>query len=367
MLTQIKRKAFIGTALAAIVLPAAGATAATQQPAAPTQQVLPKIHIKQMKKGAKGPDVTSLQQLLGLVGIKVEVTGSYLSKTTTAVRHFQFAARLAVNGIATKATLRALVTAAKGPQPVESSGGTVVGVDPDVTRKLGRRIPLVKGMSGPDVRELQTYLRRAGDKRSPTPSGEFGAATVAAIQRFEKKHKRSVDGILDAGDIYALRVAVGQDASPGGSGDPADGSTDVPLVPGSRAKVTRAGLAIAPEDAPIEVQQIIAAGNRIAYKPYKWGGGHGSWVDSGYDCSGTVSYALRGAKLLSSPEASYGFFNYGSAGKGKWVTLYTNSGHIYMTVAGIRFDTSGRGSNGSRWQSAMRSSSGFKVRHPTGL
>jgi len=245
VLTQIKRKAFIGTALAALMLPAAGAAAATQQPVAPTQQVLPKIHIKQMKKGAKGPDVTSLQQLLGLVGINVEVTGSYLSKTTTAVRHFQFAARLAVNGIATKATLRALVTAAKGPQPVESSGGTVVGVDPDVTRKLGRRIPLVKGMSGPDVRELQTYLRRAGDRHSPTPSGEFAAATVAAIQRFEKKHKRSVDGILDAGDIYALRVAVGQDASPGGSGDPADGSTDVPLVPGSRAKVTRAGLAIA--------------------------------------------------------------------------------------------------------------------------
>ena len=357
---------FIATALAAILLPAAVATAATQQSAA-TTQVLPKIHIKQMKKGASGPDVTALQQLLGLVGINVEVTGSYLSKTTTAVRHFQFAARLAVNGIATKATLRSLVTAAKGPQPVESSGGTTVGIDPEVTKKLGRRIPLVSGMSGPDVRELQTYLRRAGDHHAPTPSGEFAAATVAAVKRFEKKHKRSVDGILDAGDIYSLRVAVGQDASPGGSGDPANGSTDIPLVPGDRAKVTRAGLAIAPENAPIEVQQIIAAGNRIAYKPYLWGGGHGSWVDSGYDCSGSVSYALRGAKLLSSPEASYGFFNYGSAGKGKWVTLYTNSGHIYMTVAGIRFDTSGRGSNGSRWQSAMRSSSGFKVRHPTGL
>ena len=364
MLTHIKRKSFIATLLVALALPVGAASAATTQQQG---RVLPKIQLKTLKTGSNGTDVTSLQQLLGMVGIQVPVTGSFQSKTKAAVKRFQFAARLSVTGVATTATLRALLAAADAPAPAESSGGAAVGTDPSVTKKLGLRLPLVSGMSGRDVRELQTYLRRAGDKRAPVPSGEFAAATVNAVKRFEKKHKRTADGVVDAGDVYTIRVAVGQDATPGGSGDPANDTPDAPLAPGDRARVTSKGLAIAPENAPKEVQQIIAAGNRIAYKPYLWGGGHGRWIDSGYDCSGSVSFALRGAGLLSSPRASYDFFNYGSGGKGKWVTLYTNSGHIYMTVAGIRFDTSGRGSNGSRWQRAMRSSSGFKVRHPTGL
>ena len=134
---------------------------------------------------------------------------------------------------------------------------------------------------------------------------------------------------------------------------------------GARSRST--GLAIAPEGAPDAVKKIIAAGNRIATKPYKWGGGHGRWEDSGYDCSGSVSYALRGAGLLERPLASYDFFGWGESGKGRWVTIYTNSGHAYMVVAGLRFDTSGRGANGSRWQSATRDPGAFQVRHPAGL
>ena len=311
--------------------------------------------------------MTALQELLNRVGITVPVTGNYAAETTKAVQHFQFAARIGVSGVASVATIQALLTSARGPQLADSSGGAGFGSDLAVPNKLGKRLPVVTGMSGRDVRELQTYLRRAGDKHAPTPSGEFGKQTVSAVKRFEAKQKRTVDGIADAGDVYALRVAVGQDASPGGSGDPVAGDVPASLTPGSKARVTAAGIAIAPENAPIEVQKVIAAGNKIAFKPYLWGGGHGKWVDSGYDCSGSVSFALRGAKLISSPEASYGFFGYGKAGKGEWITLYTNSGHIYMTVAGIRFDTSGRGNNGSRWQSEMRSSSGFKIRHPSGL
>ncbi len=320
-----------------------------------------------MRTGATGADVTALQQLLNRVGIAVPVTGNYQTETAKAVRKFQFVAQLAVSGVASTGTIKALVVSARGPRSVDSSGGANVGSDPSVTKKLGKRLPLVLGMSGRDVRELQTYLRRAGDKRAPVPTGEFGPMTVAAIKRFEAKQKRVRDGIADAGDVYALRIEVGQDASPGGSGDPVGDDIPASLVPGNRARITSGGIAIAPENAPIEVQRIIAAGNKIAFKPYLWGGGHGKWEDSGYDCSGSVSYALRGAGLLKSPEASYGFFGYGSPGKGEWVTIYTNSGHMYMTVAGIRFDTSGRGSNGSRWQTQMRSSSGFKIRHPNGL
>ncbi len=362
-----KRKQLIATALVTLLVPAASATAATTQPVATAPTALPKIQTKTLRAGATGSNVTALQQLLGRVGIPVPVTGTYAAETTKAVQKFQFAAQIAVSGVASSGTIKTLLISARGPRSVDSSGGANVGSDPSVTKKLGKRLPVVVGMSGRDVRELQTYLRRAGDKRAPVPTGEFGPMTVAAFKRFEAKQKRPVDGVADAGDVYALRIEVGQDASPGGAGDPAAGDVPTSLVPGDKARVTKSGLAIAPENAPIAVQKIIAAGNKIAYKPYLWGGGHGKWEDSGYDCSGSVSYALRGANLLKSPEASYGFFGYGQAGKGEWVTLYTNSGHIYMVVAGIRFDTSGRGNNGSRWQSEMRSSSGFKIRHPSGL
>ncbi|MEJ7786094.1 MAG: hypothetical protein WKF96_14915 [Solirubrobacteraceae bacterium] len=138
-------------------------------------------------------------------------------------------------------------------------------------------------------------------------------------------------------------------------------------VAGPRARVSRAGLASAPANAPAAVKAIIAAGNRIATKTYRYGGGHGSWKDSGYDCSGSVSYALHGAGLLKASMASGGFMNWGKKGRGKWVTIYAHGGHMYMVVAGLRFDTSGLSSAGSRWQKEMRPTQGYAVRHPAGL
>ena len=104
------------------------------------------------------------------------------------------------------------------------------------------------------------------------------------------------------------------------------------------------GIALPPLEAPEEVKQIIEAGNIIARSPYVWGGGHGKWLDKGYDCSGSVSFALAAAGLLEGPMASGPLMSWGKPGKGKWVTIYTHSGHVFMVVAGIRFDTSGRGS-----------------------
>lgn len=141
---------------------------------------------------------------------------------------------------------------------------------------------------------------------------------------------------------------------------------------GDRPSLTRAaalpnGIAVPPLEAPEAVKRIIEAGNVIARKPYVWGGGHGKWVDRGYDCSGSVSFALAAAGLLDGPLDSGRLARWGEPGPGHWVTIYANAGHVFMEVAGIRFDTSGRQVTGSRWQNAGRSTAGFAVRHPRGL
>jgi len=138
-------------------------------------------------------------------------------------------------------------------------------------------------------------------------------------------------------------------------------------VPVEKAYVNSEGLAVAPAGAPEEVQAIIAAGNRIARKPYKYGGGHGMWRDSGYDCSGSVSYVLHAADLLDSPLDSGSFMSWARRGRGEWVTVRTNPGHAYLIVAGLRFDTSARSVTGSRWSEQMRSARGYVARHPRGM
>jgi cell wall-associated NlpC family hydrolase len=134
-----------------------------------------------------------------------------------------------------------------------------------------------------------------------------------------------------------------------------------------RATALGNGIALPPLEAPEAVRQMIEAGNVIARTPYLWGGGHGKWVDTGYDCSGSVSFVLASAGYLDSPLASGPLMSWGEPGPGKWVTIYAHEGHVWMVVAGIRFDTSGARETGSRWQNEMRSSAGFVARHPPGL
>ncbi len=128
------------------------------------------------------------------------------------------------------------------------------------------------------------------------------------------------------------------------------------------------GRAHAPAEAPTPVKSAVHAGNSIAGKPYKWGGGHGSFEDSGYDCSGTVSYALGRAGLLSSPMDSRSLMRYGESGRGRWITIYAREGHAFMVVAGMRLDTTGnRSGDGPGWRGPARSLRGFVARHPAGL
>jgi peptidoglycan hydrolase CwlO-like protein len=131
--------------------------------------------------------------------------------------------------------------------------------------------------------------------------------------------------------------------------------------------VDTGGMVQPPPGAPAAVAQVIAAGNAIATLPYLWGGGHGSFHASGYDCSGSVSYALAAAGLLSSPLDSTGFESWGAPGPGRWITVYANAGHAWMTVAGWRFDTVALASGGTRWSQGGGEFSGFVVRHPPGL
>lgn len=138
-------------------------------------------------------------------------------------------------------------------------------------------------------------------------------------------------------------------------------------APGEKATLAGNGLAIPPASAPAPVQAAIRAGNKIAKKPYKWGGGHGLLVDSGYDCSGSISYALRRAQLMTSSLASTGFMSWGRRGRGDWITIRANAGHAYMVIAGLRFDTSAHKQAGSRWSAQMRSARGFVATHPPGL
>ena len=135
----------------------------------------------------------------------------------------------------------------------------------------------------------------------------------------------------------------------------------------TKATALSNGVALPPLEAPEAVRQIIEAGNSIARTPYKWGGGHGKWTDTGYDCSGSVSFALAAAGLLNAPLASGPLMSWGKPGKGKWVTIYSNPGHVYLVVAGVRFDTSAPRETGSRWTNTMRSNAGFVARHPPGL
>jgi peptidoglycan hydrolase CwlO-like protein len=147
-----------------------------------------------------------------------------------------------------------------------------------------------------------------------------------------------------------------------------DGGGSVPAPNGATATLADDGSAVAPAGAPAAVQGAIAAANEIKDAPYAWGGGHGSFESSGYDCSGAVSYALHGGGLLSAPLDSGGLMSYGDAGPGEWITVYANPGHAFVVIAGLRWDTSGDSQGtGPSWYTDTRSTAGYVARHPPGL
>jgi peptidoglycan hydrolase-like protein with peptidoglycan-binding domain len=267
-------------------------------------------------------DVRALQNALG-----VPADGVFGPQTQRAVKHYQRKHGLAVDGIV-------------GPQTRQALG---LGAGPVLKRKgksSGRRTRAARGGKrahrGGGVRSLQRALGISAD-------GVFGPHTEAAVKRFQSRHGLAADGVVGPMTRRALGIGPGPTLKRRGHRGGGGG--------GGRGAVWR----------------VIASANRIAGKPYKYGGGHGRYFDSGYDCSGSISFALHFAGLLRTPLDSSGFMRYGAPGRGRHITIYANPGHAYMVVDGRRFDTSAISETGSRWTSTHRSSSGYAVRHPRGL
>ena len=260
-----------------------------------------------LKPGSTGARVASVQKALGLTVDRV-----YGPATRRAVKRFQRRRGLTADGIVGPATWAA------------------------IKRVRARQTSSRGSRGGGSVRLLQRKLGIAAD-------GVFGPGTQAAVKRFQRARGLTADGVVGPATWRALGV-----------------SSNRVLKRRGRKRGGRSGL-------PIAVRRVIAAASRIARKPYKYGGGHGRWNDSGYDCSGSVSYALHGGGLLDSPLDSSALMSYGARGKGRYITIYANPGHVFMVVNGRRFDTTGRDERGSRWQWRSRSTAGYSVRHPPGL
>ena len=234
---------------------------------------------------------------------------------------------------------------------------------------LGDRVLRV-GTRGSDVRALQGYLDAAGYTLKQT--GSYDRETRGRVQSFQNDFGLRATGVVTRRVAKMIRTTA--TAPPGYGGTMFDPNppkpsgpvpTDLKLVPGSRAKVLSDGTAAAPVNAPDEIKRVIASANEIAKLPYKWGGGHGAWRDTGYDCTGSTTYAMR-TTFRRGRMPTFGYSNWQLPGQGQWLTVYASSGHVYMEVAGLRYDTSGLRVAGSRWTTQSRSQSGFVARHPAG-
>ncbi|MDE3069488.1 MAG: hypothetical protein KGJ43_02040 [Acidobacteriota bacterium] len=228
----------------------------------------------------------------------------------------------------------------------------------------------------------------AGGAATPSaegaPAGDTGGSSVS---QGAPKHRAPIvahdPNMRYTGPVYELTAAgalvpyvpagataLASDLTGGSSAATAAPGKPRLLVPGVTARLI-GGLAAAPMNAPPAVREMIWAANRIIGLPYIYGGGHGSFRSPGYDCSGTVSFALHGASMLHSPEDSSELESYGHHGVGEWVTIFANPGHAYMDIAGLRLDTSPAedpsGLEGPRWRPLRATTAGFVVRHPRGL
>jgi septal ring factor EnvC (AmiA/AmiB activator) len=191
------------------------------------------------------------------------------------------------------------------------------------------------------------------------------AASFRELKSEQAARQEALDALQSREQSLSDNLAVISEQVASEGGDATTGLMPAPLNPGQEAELISESEASAPASAPQAVKEVIAAANAIADTPYIWGGGHGSFESSGYDCSGAVSYALHGGGLLESPLDSTGLTTWGEPGPGRWITVYGNSGHAWMVVAGLAFDTSGGA--GPRWHNPWPNSpEGFIARHPAG-
>jgi len=302
-----------------------------------------------LKVGSTGDRVKLVQQAL-----HQQADGRYGRHTADAVKRFQERHGLTGDGEVGHTTWSALVHAARGHSSSRHGHGHAHGARHHHTRAHhtpahhtpashtrahhGHRARV--STRGAVVRMLQRHLGLHAD-------GVFGPGTRRAVTRLQSRHGLSADGVVGPATWHALGIR---------------GSHAV-LRSGRRHTHRVVRHAHGP---PAAIARAMAGADRIAHLPYVFGGGHGSFHASGYDCSGSVSYVLHAAHVLAQPLDSSQLMSYGSPGRGRWITVYANPGHAFMVINGHRFDT-GDGQSGSRWQVTARSASGYVVRHPPGL
>jgi len=393
--------------------PAAGLAGGGSQAVAATgtEPATTTEHLITISSESQGRQVEMVQEALG-----VAVDGIYGPETEEAVRDFQSAHGLEVDGIVGPATIGALRSHGAGASAAgvrrdavdlsfegEGSSGDAVSrlqyalrlpTDGDfgpeteaaVKRLQARHGLTVDGVVGPatwsvlGISDEETLTPPASARTSShhhattiadsqsgsaeegggvsrlqsalhlVSDGDFGPETEAAVKRLQARHGLAVDGVVGPATWSVLGISSQETLKPPHSA--LSGSS-------SHESSTGGGSGV--------VARVIAAGDEIATRPYVYGGGHGSFQSTGYDCSGSVSYALHGGGLLSSPEDSSELESYGEAGPGRYITIYANAEHAFMVVDGKRFDTIAQQETGTRWADSVGDTGGYVVRHPTGM
>jgi peptidoglycan hydrolase-like protein with peptidoglycan-binding domain len=292
----------------------------------------------------EGSAVSRLQSALHL-----SADGNFGPETEAAVRRLQERHGLTVDGVVGPATWSVVGVSSEETLTPPAAAMVHSHHDSGATTKLvadtSEAAAGEEGSGGGSVSRLQSALHLEAD-------GTFGPETEAAIRRLQARHGLTVDGVVGPATWSVLGIKSDSTLKPPSSAVTQSAS-------GSSGSSTGESSGV--------VARVIAAGDEIATRPYVFGGGHGSFQSSGYDCSGSVSYALHGGGLISAPEDSSELESYGDAGPGAHITIYANAEHAFMVIDGKRFDTIALQETGTRWSSTMSSTGSYVARHPAGL
>jgi len=338
-------------------------------------------------------DIRDAQRMLG-----VTIDGALGPKTGAAIRAFQAAHGLAVDGDIGRLTWDALAASEHAQMHAATLAAEHTSV-PATTPTVHEASVMQQGIANSDTSAVMALQQALGIPAD----GTFGAATTAAVAAFQTAHGLTADGVagpstrtaLGLGDGPTLQQATadGGTSSPGTDApatvttdptattapdattapatDPTAATTTDTSTTGAATSTTVSAPATSTTTTPASVTAVLDAmtyaADQIATLPYIWGGGHGSWISPGYDCSGSVSYVLHAGGLLSVPEDSTGLESYGAPGPGQYITIYANAGHAWMTIDGRRFDTVALSETGSRWADGGGEFAGYIVRHPVGF